>query len=142
MTPGSSERRLRPRRLVFPASVKRWGCAFRRRSSSASRSPLRRCGAHGLWIRMRLPECIAILCLDITPPGLQPMESFEECAPIAQLRPTCPPVLLQDRAPDWPVARDPSRPLVYMTLGTNTNSDHRPFRAVIDGLGDLPLDVL
>jgi UDP:flavonoid glycosyltransferase YjiC (YdhE family) len=81
------------------------------------------------------------LCLDITPPSLQPYAS--ECArdSLHPLRPIAQPPLDGERLPAWMEHRR-EVPLVYMTLGTNTNSDSSVFRSVIDGLRDLDVEVL
>ena len=106
-----------------------------------------------LWVQRGLePDATAGLyrhmCFDITPPSLQPCtppvgEWFRALRPIAQ------PPLTGERAPDWLAARlrkrvksQQARPLVYMTLGTNTNTNVSVFRAVIEGLTDLEVDVL
>jgi MGT family glycosyltransferase len=41
-----------------------------------------------------------------------------------------------------PPAAHPERPLVYVCLGTAYNARAEPFRAVVDGLADEPVDVL
>lgn len=82
------------------------------------------------------------LCLDIMPPGLQadsPM--LYPVAAIQPLRPISPPPLPGERLPEW-LSKRRHAPLIYMTLGTNTNSDITMFQSVRDGLCDLDVDVL
>ncbi len=81
------------------------------------------------------------LCLDITPPGFQTSDGpLPAC--VSPLRPVPPPLLESECPPDWLRSRDRRRPLVYMTLGTNTNSDQAMFRSVIDGLAESEADLL
>jgi hypothetical protein len=77
------------------------------------------------------------LCLDITPPSLQSVHT-NHCTP---LRPVTPPALSGEALPEW-INRRRDVPLVYMTLGTNTNTDLSMFRAVVAGLADTQVDVL
>ncbi len=102
-----------------------------------------------LWRRHGLaPDAAAGLyrsmCLDITPPSLQPSASAPHRDRIHPLRPMPQPLLLGERLPAWLEHRGRRRgvPLVYMTLGTNTNADTAMFRSVIDGLRDTAVDVL
>lgn len=81
------------------------------------------------------------LCLDTTPPSLQPFEAGHIDDSIRPLRPIAQPPLPGERLPTW-IEHRRGVPLVYMTLGTNTNSDTSMFRSVIDGLCDLAVDVL
>src|SRR5579863_1715928 len=81
------------------------------------------------------------LCLDITPPGLQPYESTHDRDVIRPLRPVAQPPVPGEVLPQWLKQRR-QVPLVYMTLGTNTNTNVSIFRSVIDGLGGLDVDVL
>jgi UDP:flavonoid glycosyltransferase YjiC (YdhE family) len=81
------------------------------------------------------------LCLDITPPGFQPYESARLRDVMHPLRPIAHAPVSGDMLPQW-IERRREAPLVYMTLGTNTNTDIAMFRSVIDGLGDLDVDVL
>jgi UDP:flavonoid glycosyltransferase YjiC (YdhE family) len=81
------------------------------------------------------------LCLDITPPSFQPYESACNSDVIHPLRPIAQPPVPGELLPQW-IERRREVPLVYMTLGTNTNSDVSMFRSVIDGLGGLDVDVL
>ncbi|MCA1644458.1 MAG: glycosyltransferase [Chloroflexi bacterium] len=80
------------------------------------------------------------VCLDITPPSLQDA-SAAACSAVQLLRPSPPPLQRDERAPGS-ITRYADRPLVYMTLGTNTNSDLAVFRAVIDALAELPVNLL
>jgi UDP:flavonoid glycosyltransferase YjiC (YdhE family) len=98
-----------------------------------------------LWRQRALePDVTAGLyrhaCFDITPPSLQP-SSASPSAAVRPLRPLPPPRLGDEQLPDS-IARRQDRPLVYMTLGTNTNSDDAMFRATIDALSDLSVDLL
>ncbi len=81
------------------------------------------------------------LCLDITPPSLQPYESAHNPDVIRSLRPIPPPPVPGESLPEW-IEHRREVPLVHMTLGTNTNSEISVFRSVIDGLADLEVDVL
>ena len=83
------------------------------------------------------------LCLDTTPPGLQPYDIARHRKTMHPLRPVATPPLSGEALPQWMEHRR-EVPLVYMTLGTNTgtNGDISIFRSVIDGLGDLDIDVL
>lgn len=81
------------------------------------------------------------LCLDITPPSFQPYESARNRDVIHPLRPITQPPVPGELLPPW-IERRREVPLVYMTLGTNTNSDVSMFRSVIDGLGGLDVDLL
>lgn len=83
------------------------------------------------------------LCLDITPPGFQPYESTSGHHRnfIRPLRPIAQPPVPGEVLPQWLEDRK-QVPLVYMTLGTNTNTNVSMFRSVIDGLGNLDVDVL
>jgi UDP:flavonoid glycosyltransferase YjiC (YdhE family) len=80
------------------------------------------------------------LCLDITPPGLQSaLTALTDCC--KPLRPVAPPALPGEVLPEW-INHRRAVPLVYMTLGTNTNSDLSIFRAVVAGLAHVEVDVL
>jgi MGT family glycosyltransferase len=81
------------------------------------------------------------VCLDITPPSFQPYESATHRGAIHPLRPVAQPPVTGEQLPSW-VERRAEVPLVYMTLGTNTNSDVSMFRSVIDGLSDLDVELL
>jgi len=81
------------------------------------------------------------LCLDITPPSFQPYESELGRAVLRPLRPIPLPPVPGEKLAGWIEARL-HRPLVYMTLGTNTNSDLSMFRAALDGLMAVDLDLL
>jgi UDP:flavonoid glycosyltransferase YjiC (YdhE family) len=81
------------------------------------------------------------LCLDITPPSFQPYGSADRRDVIRPLRPIAPPPGPGELLPPWMEGRR-EVPLVYMTLGTNTNSDLSMFRSVIDGLSGMDLDLL
>ena len=78
-------------------------------------------------------------CFDIAPPSLQSSLAVPEVA--RPLRPVAHAPLTTERLPEWMQDRR-DVPLVYMTLGTNTNSNTPVFRAVIDGLARLDVDVL
>lgn len=79
------------------------------------------------------------LCLDIAPPALR--SAIERWVRVQPLRPVPLPPLDSEHLPDW-LHRRRDVPLVYMTLGTNTNTNLSVFRAVIDGVSDLDVDVL
>ena len=81
------------------------------------------------------------VCLDTTPPSLQPYQTGHVRDAIHLLRPIAQAPIQGEHLPAW-IERRRDVPLVYMTLGTNTNSDLSMFRRVIDGLCDLHLDVL
>ena len=81
------------------------------------------------------------LCLDTTPPSLQPYQTGHARETIQPLRPVAQEPIQGEQLPAW-IERRREVPLVYMTLGTNTNSDLSMFRSVIDGLCDVDLDVL
>jgi len=81
------------------------------------------------------------LCLDTTPPGLQPFQPGQVRSAIRPLRPIAQPPVHGEDLPAWIACRRQA-PLVYMTLGTLTNSDTSMFRNVIDGLSDLNVEVL
>jgi UDP:flavonoid glycosyltransferase YjiC (YdhE family) len=81
------------------------------------------------------------LCLDITPPSLQPYETARHLDVFRPLRPITEPPLPGELLPHW-IGQRREVPLVYMTLGTNTNSDVSMFRSVADGLDGLDVDVL
>lgn len=83
------------------------------------------------------------LCLDTTPPGLQPYDKARHRKTMHPLRPVALPPVPGEALPRWIESRR-EVPLVHTTLGTNigTNSDVSMFRSVIDGLGDLDIDVL
>ena len=99
-----------------------------------------------LWRRRGLEPAPAAglyryLCLDTTPPGFQPYESARYRNIMHPLRPVALPPLSGEALPPWIEYRR-EIPLIYMTLGTNTNTDISMFRSVIDGLSDLDVDVL
>jgi UDP:flavonoid glycosyltransferase YjiC (YdhE family) len=81
------------------------------------------------------------LCLDILPSALQADEPARCPGVIRGLRPVGTPPVGEEQLPMWIVSR-PELPLVYMTLGTETNTDASMFRSVVDGLADLDLDLL
>jgi UDP:flavonoid glycosyltransferase YjiC (YdhE family) len=81
------------------------------------------------------------LCLDITPPSFQRYESARNRSVIYPLRPITEPPVPGELLSAW-IEHRREVPLVYMTLGTNTNSDVSMFRSVIDGLDELDVDVL
>src|SRR5205085_2174661 len=81
------------------------------------------------------------LCLDITPPSFPRYASDNHADVIRALRPVAHAALGSDQLPDW-IDRRRDVPLVYFTLGTNTNTDLSMFRAVIDGLSDLDVELL
>jgi len=72
---------------------------------------------------------------------LQPYQAGHVRDAIHLLRPIAQAPIQGEHLPAW-IERRRDVPLVYMTLGTNTNSDLSMFRCVIDGLCDLHLDVL
>ncbi len=78
--------------------------------------------------------------LDICPPGFQQPE-IVDVPRVQALRP----VGFDDGpgadSPDWQVPLS-SRRLVYVTLGTEFNKELRVFRAILDGLGGEPYDVV
>jgi UDP:flavonoid glycosyltransferase YjiC (YdhE family) len=80
------------------------------------------------------------LYLDICPPGIQRPE-ITDLPRVQPLRPVG-----FDDAPDavlptW-LAPLPSRPLVYVTMGTEFNKKPEIFRSILDGLAGEPLDVV
>lgn len=81
------------------------------------------------------------LCLDTTPPGFQPATPPSRPDVTHPLRPVAQPALRGERLPPW-IERRRTQPLVYMTLGTNTNSDLSVFRRVVDGVAGLDVDLL
>ncbi len=81
------------------------------------------------------------LCFDITPPSFQPYAADSHADVIRPLRPVAHEPLGSERLPDWMDWRR-DVPLVYFTLGTNTNTNLSMFRAVIDGLSDLDVELL
>ena len=81
------------------------------------------------------------LCLDTTPPSFQPYESARYHNIFHPLRPVALPPVPGESLPRW-IGERRDVPLVYMTLGTNTNTDISMFRSVIDGLSDLDVEVL
>ena len=81
------------------------------------------------------------LCLDIMPSALQAEEPARCPDVIRSLRPVGPPPIGEERLPTWMTSRR-QVPLVYMTLGTETNTDVSMFRSVLDGLEDLDVEVL
>jgi len=81
------------------------------------------------------------LCLDTTPPGFQSYDTARHRETIRPLRPVALPPVPGETLPAWIESRR-DMPLVYMTLGTNTNGDISMFRSVIEGLSDLDVDVL
>jgi UDP:flavonoid glycosyltransferase YjiC (YdhE family) len=99
-----------------------------------------------LWRRRGLePDPAAglyrYLCLDITPPSFQPYESARRRKTMHPLRPVALAPLPGETLPQW-IEHRRDVPLVYMTLGTNTNSDITMFRSVIEGLSGLNVEVL
>ena len=81
------------------------------------------------------------LCLDTTPPGFQPYDTARYRKTMRPLRPVALPPLPGETLPAW-IEHRRDVPLIYMTLGTNTNGDISMFRSVIEGLSDLDVDVL
>ncbi len=81
------------------------------------------------------------LCLDTTPPGFQPYDTACYRPTMRPLRPVALPPVPGEMLPAW-IEHRRDLPLVYMTLGTNTNGDIAMFRSVIEGLSDLDADVL
>ena len=81
------------------------------------------------------------LCLDVTPPGFQSYDTARQRETMRPLRHVALPPLPGETLPSW-IEHRRDLPLVYMTLGTNTNGDISMFRSVIDGLSDLDIDVL
>ena len=83
------------------------------------------------------------LCLDIMPAALQADAPARCRGVIRGLRPVGPPSIGGERLPTWLTSRrERSESLVYMTLGTETNTDVTMFRSVLDGLADMDVDVL
>src|SRR5205807_952259 len=76
-----------------------------------------------------------------TPPSFQPYVSDNHADVIHALRPVPHAALGSDQLPHW-IDRRRDVPLVYFTLGTNTNTEVSMFRAVIDGLSDLDVELL
>jgi UDP:flavonoid glycosyltransferase YjiC (YdhE family) len=80
------------------------------------------------------------LYLDICPPGIQGPE-IADLPRVQPLRPIgfddAPEAVL----PSWLAGR-PSRPLVYVTMGTAFNKKSEIFRAILDGLTREPIDVV
>lgn len=80
------------------------------------------------------------LYLDICPPGIQRPE-IGDLPRVQPLRPVgfddAPMAVL----PTWVTAR-PSRPLVYVTMGTEFNRKPEIFHAILDGLDGEPIDVI
>lgn len=74
------------------------------------------------------------LYLDILPPALGAQDGFANVLP---LRPTAPPTPLTG-APDMPTGHPHT---VYLTLGTIFNDVPEVFRAALDGLANLPVNV-
>ena len=81
------------------------------------------------------------LCLDITPPSLQPWQAGLNRTIIRPLRPVALSQNPGERLPSWMQQRRDT-PLIHMTLGTNTNSNISAFRSVLDGLSDLDVEVV
>jgi UDP:flavonoid glycosyltransferase YjiC (YdhE family) len=81
------------------------------------------------------------LCLDTAPPSFNPYGAPGGRDVLHQLRPIAPPPAPGELLPPW-IEREREVPLVYMTLGTNTNSDASMFRSVIDGLSGMEVDLL
>jgi UDP:flavonoid glycosyltransferase YjiC (YdhE family) len=77
--------------------------------------------------------------LDICPPSLRDPAASEP----AQRIPLAPvaPVTAGDVVPNW-VAKERSRPLVYVTLGTYVSGNVGSLRAAAAGIGELDVDVL
>jgi MGT family glycosyltransferase len=77
------------------------------------------------------------------PSALQAEEPARCPDVIRGLRPVGAPPIGDERLPTWMTSRrERSESLVYMTLGTETNTDASMFRSVLDGLEDLDVDVL
>ncbi|MDQ6672892.1 MAG: hypothetical protein M3069_19475 [Chloroflexota bacterium] len=81
------------------------------------------------------------LCLDTMPASWQTDPSPPYADVIRPLRPVAPPPIDGERLPTWMATRH-RVPLVYMTLGTWTNSNVSIFRSVVDGLADVDVEVL
>jgi UDP:flavonoid glycosyltransferase YjiC (YdhE family) len=81
------------------------------------------------------------LCLDIMPSALQAEEAARCPERIRSLRPVGAPPIGNEQLPTWMSPRR-QMPLVYMTLGTETNTDVSMFRSSLDGLADLDLEVV
>jgi UDP:flavonoid glycosyltransferase YjiC (YdhE family) len=81
------------------------------------------------------------LCLDIMPSALQLDEPARRADVIRGLRPVDAPPIGEEQLPTWMTSRR-EVPLVYMTLGTESNTDVSMFRSVLDGLADLEVEVL
>ena len=81
------------------------------------------------------------LCLDIAPPSLQSRTQLPGC--VRPLRPVAQPPVASERLPEW-MKQENRRdvPLIYMTLGTNTNTNISVFRAVTDALAERDVDLL
>ena len=79
------------------------------------------------------------LTLATFPPAIDPAVGYD--VKIERLRPQPFDRTGDEDLPDW-VAALPDRPTVYMTLGTELNSDVSVFRAVLDGLADVPCNVI
>jgi MGT family glycosyltransferase len=106
-------------------------------SEFLNRSPRlsRPCGSPADWTLTQPRDCTA------TCASFQRSAGAADRDHIQPLRPTAQRPVPTDRLPGW-VARRRDVPLVYMTLGTNTNSNMSVFRSVIDGLSDLDVDLL
>lgn len=80
------------------------------------------------------------LYLDICPPGIQ-RSDIDDLPRVQPLRPVgfddAPEAVL----PTW-LAPLPTRPLVYVTMGTEFNRKPEIFRAILDGLAGEPIDVV
>jgi len=80
------------------------------------------------------------LYLDICPPGFQQPE-IADVAHVQPLRPMAFDEAPDVDMPDWLTALG-SRPLVYVTMGTEFNKELGVFRAILDGLGGEPFEVV
>lgn len=80
------------------------------------------------------------LYLDICPPGFQLSEIFD-VEHVQPLRPMAFDEAPDVNLPDWLTALG-SRPLAYVTMGTEFNKELAVFRAILDGLGGEPFDVV
>jgi UDP:flavonoid glycosyltransferase YjiC (YdhE family) len=80
------------------------------------------------------------LYLDICPPGIQ-LPEIADVPRVQPLRPVGFDEAPEATLPTWLAGR-PSRPLVYVTMGTEFNRKPEIFRAILDGLDGEPYDVV
>lgn len=81
------------------------------------------------------------VCLSIAPPDLETPVAPEFAHTVWPLRPVGFSGTSDEGLPPW-VHDLPSRPTVYVTLGTLLNSDRDVFRAALDGLAGEPVNVV